>query len=203
MMFHVKHEGWPPTAGVQLSPAQIALLDRYEHLLRTRGATLGLVSGADVDRIRERHVADGLRGARHLPGPCDTVVDLGSGNGVPGVPVAIARPDVSVVLAEVRRARAAFLELVVDELGLSNVRVHLGRAQTLDRRFDACLARAFAPADESWAVASELLLEGGVLLYWAGAGFDADRDTPDNVQIRIPEADPLAYGGPVVIMSPR
>lgn len=202
-MFHVKHEGWPPTPGTELSPSQLDLLDRYAQLLKTRGATLGLVSEADVDRISERHVADGLRGLPHLPQPCREAVDLGSGSGIPGVPVAIARPEVSVVLAEVRRSRAAFLELVADELGLSNVRVHLGRAQTLDRRFDACLARAFASATESWAVARDLLLEGGVLLYWAGERFDAARDTPGDVQVQVTEVDPLASGGPVVIMGPR
>lgn len=200
MMFHVKHEGAAPT---NLSPTQLELLLRYESLLATRGASLGLVSPSDLSRLHERHVMDGLRGAALLPTPCEAIADLGSGGGVPGVPIAIARPDLEVVLAEVRRNRAAFLELVVDELALINVRVHLGRAERLDRRFQACLARAFAPPRESWLVAADLLVDGGVLVYWAGERFDAARDAPADVQVRVPRSDPLAYGGPVVIMGPR
>jgi 16S rRNA (guanine527-N7)-methyltransferase len=201
MMFHVKHEGSPPID--ELSPAQLELLSRYERLLETRGASLGLISTADLPRLHERHVLDGLRGVACLPPNCSAVADLGSGGGIPGVPVAIARPDLEVVLAEVRRSRAAFLELVADELGLGNVRVHLGRAESLDRRFQACLARAFAPPEEGWLVAAELLVDGGVLVYWAGERFDPARDAPADVQVRFLRTDPLAYGGPVVIMGPR
>ncbi len=200
-MFHVKHEGTAPID--DLSPAQRELLSRYERLLETRGASLGLISTADLPRLHERHIMDGLRGVPCLPARCEAVADLGSGGGVPGVPVAIARPDLEVVLAEVRRNRAAFLELVADELGLTNVQVHLGRAESLERRFQACLARAFAPPEDSWFVAAELLVDGGVLVYWAGERFDPARDVPADVQVRLPETDPLAYGGPVVIMGPR
>lgn len=202
MMFHVKHEPSLPH-DIRLSPAQLDALSRYERLLGTRGAMLGLISAADLPRIHERHVMDGLRGVVHLPPSCTSVVDLGSGGGIPGVPFAVARPDVEVVLAEVRRNRAAFLELVADELGLSNATVHLGRAEELDRRFHACLARAFAPPRRSWSIARRLLVDGGVLLYWAGEGFDPASDGPIDVQVRVPEVDPLAYGGPVVIMGPR
>lgn len=200
MMFHVKHEG---TAPVDLAPGQLDLLSRYEHLLGTRGASLGLISPADLPRIHERHVLDGLRGVACLPRSCSAVADLGSGGGIPGLPIAIARPDLTMILAEARRSRAAFLELVVDELELANVEVHLGRAESLGRRFQACLARAFAPPKESWSVAAELLVDGGVLIYWAGEGFDPTRDAPADVQVRFPTIDPLAYGGPVVIMGPR
>lgn len=202
MMFHVKHE---PSSlhDLRLSPAQLDQLGRYEGILGTRGASLGLISAADLPRIHERHIMDGLRGVVHLPSSCRSVVDLGSGGGIPGVPFAIARPDLEVVLAETRRSRAAFLELVVDEVGLSNAAVHLGPAEMLDRRFQACLARAFAPPAQSWSVAKELLVDGGVLLYWAGERFDPASDGPPDVQVHVPEPDRLAHGGPVVIMGPR
>jgi 16S rRNA (guanine527-N7)-methyltransferase len=205
-MFHVKHEGWlsvARSAGIDLSPEQATLLERYEDLLRGRGAAIGVVAAADLPRLRERHVLDGLRGAAYLPTPCRRVLDLGSGGGIPGVPVAVARPDVDLVLAEARRNRAAFLELVADTLPLPNASVHAGRVQDLSPGFDACVARAFAPPAEAWEVARRVLRPGGTLLYWAGARFDPGRDTPDDVQIYVPQGDPLAYGGPVVIMSAR
>lgn len=202
----MKHEGWTDPARVlrvTLTDTQQGLLDGYERLLSTRGAALGVVAKADLPRLRDRHVLDGLRGVAYVrSGPID-VVDLGSGSGIPGVPFAIARPDASVVLAESRRSRAAFLESVVDDLGLANIRVHLGRAETLARGFDACLARAFAPPAATWAVASALLRPGGILLYWAGERFDPARDAPSGAEVTVPEHDPLAYGGPVVIMGAR
>lgn len=201
MMFHVKHEGWAHTTS-DLSPDQVALLVRYERLLATKGAALGLVSAADVPRIRERHLIDGLRGSTLLPDAARRIVDLGSGGGVPGIPIAVSRPDVELVLAEVRRARAAFLELVVDELALTNVIVHAGSVDQLAPGFDACLARAFAPPTPTWQVAKQLLRAGGVLLYWAGERFDLERDVPEGAAAQV-ATGPLAYGGPVVIMSPR
>lgn len=206
-MFHVKHEGWARRVhgdlGIEITPAQIDQLVRYADLLRTRGAAMGLVATSDLDRIDERHVLDGLRGVPSLPARSHSVVDLGSGGGVPGIPVAIARPDVGVVLAEVRRNRAAFLELVVDELRLPNVRVHPGRAEALEGSFGACVARAFAPPAATWEIARPLLEPQGVLLYWAGRAFDPERDLPVDVQVRILERDPLANGGALVIMSAR
>jgi 16S rRNA (guanine527-N7)-methyltransferase len=203
MMFHVKHEGSPGALPANLSAAQHELLIRYEAHIAGRGAAIGVVAASDLPRLRERHVMDGLRGVDLLPVTCATAVDLGSGGGVPGIPIAIARPDVEVVLVEVRRNRAAFLEFVVDDLRLPNAQVYMGRAEQLERRFQACFARAFAPPAETWAVAQPLLTDGGVLLYWAGARFDPARDVPPDVQVRVPQTDPLAYGGPVVIMGPR
>jgi 16S rRNA (guanine527-N7)-methyltransferase len=206
-MFHVKHEGWVRRVCGELGPdatdGQIEQLVRYAELLRTRGGALGVVAATDLDRIDERHVSDGLRGVACLPVRCRSVVDLGSGGGVPGIVFAIARPDMEVVLTEVRRNRVAFLELVADELRLANARVHWGRAEALEGRFGACTARAFASASATWGVARPLLEPEGVLLYWAGRSFDPDRDTPPDVHVQVQEADPLANGGPVVIMSAR
>lgn len=206
-MFHVKHEGWVRRVREDLGPdasdGQIDQLVRYAELLRTRGVALGVVAASDLDRIEERHVSDGLRGVAYLPARCRSMVDLGSGGGVPGIVFAIARPDVEMVLTEVRRNRVAFLELVADELRLANARVHWGRAEALEGPFGACTARAFATATATWAIARPLLEPEGVLLYWAGRTFDPDRDVPPDVQVQVQEADRLANGGPVVIMSAR
>jgi len=203
-MFHVKHEPWGAAAtriGVDLPPGASERLDGYERLLRDRAVPAGLIAAGDADRLRERHVLDCLRGAPLVPAVARTLVDLGSGAGLPGVVIAIARPAVAVVLVERRRARAAFLELVVDLLGLDAVRVHLGDAATVDARFDVATARAFGDPRRSWDAAERLLAPGGRLLYWAGEAFVPQRDAPPGVEVTVPGGHALARGGPVVIMA--
>jgi 16S rRNA (guanine527-N7)-methyltransferase len=208
-MFHVKHEGWPSVAarlGVDLPSGAEERLTVYEDLLRNRGAAMGLVAAGDVETIRERHVADGVRAAPLLARGA-VVADLGSGSGIPGIPVAITRPDTDVTLVEARRSRVAFLELAIETTGVPNARVVLARAEDLERGFDVCLARAFAPLPEAWRVADGLLRTGGALLYWAGSRWDPATTVPGTT-IRVmdtPRTDPststLAGAGPVAIMT--
>ena len=146
-MFHVKHEGWSeqgPALGVDIGPRPAAQLDKFERLLLERGAPMGLISPSDVPRVRERHILDSLRAAPFVEGRT-TGYDLGSGGGLPGLVLAIVLPELALTLVEVRRNRAAFLEVAVEELQLPNVMVYNRRAETLRERCDLCLARAFAP----------------------------------------------------------
>jgi 16S rRNA (guanine527-N7)-methyltransferase len=202
----VKHEGLIAEAGVlgvTLTPAQADRLEGYEALLRERAAALGMIARGDLDRLRGRHVLDSLRAAPVLGGKAGDAIDLGSGAGLPGIPVAIALPDLRMTLTETRRQRIAFLELVVVELGLGNVSVHGGRAEHATGPADACLARAFRDAAASWHVAERLLRPEGCLVYFAGAGFDAARDLPAESTARILPASSLAKSGPLVIMTPQ
>jgi 16S rRNA (guanine527-N7)-methyltransferase len=201
--FHVKHEGLTEAAaaiGVTLSPEQREKLARYETLVRDRAAALGMVARGDLDRLRERHVLDSLRAVAAL-GEARDAIDLGSGAGLPGVPVAIALPGLRMTLTETRRQRLAFLELVAIELGLANVSVHAGRAEHAPGPVDACLARAFRDASASWRVAEPLLRPEGRLLYFAGATFDAARELPAETNATILPAWSLAKSGPLVIMT--
>jgi 16S rRNA (guanine527-N7)-methyltransferase len=192
-VFHVKHEGWT------LTPKSRARLDRYEELLETRAVPAGLVARADVSDLRERHIDDSLRGAPLLPAKSE-IADLGSGAGLPGIPLAIALPDVRFTLVDSRRSRIAFLELVVDELGLPNVSVLASRAEEVPPGFDVCVARGFAGAAASWEAAERLLRPGGRLLYWAGSSFDVG-DLPEGALL-VGLGDPtLESGGPIVIMA--
>src|SRR5262245_9565503 len=97
--------------GVELSTRAEVQLLAFEQLLRERAVPLGLISQADSNRIRERHILDSLRAVPLLEGMARAkVVDLGSGAGLPGVPLAIVLPESSFVLAESRSKRAGFLE---------------------------------------------------------------------------------------------
>jgi 16S rRNA (guanine527-N7)-methyltransferase len=199
-MFHVKHEGWiPPELEIPIDVAQLSALRKYTGLLREVAVPRKMIAPSDSLRIWSRHVLDGVRGAGLIPPHGRTAYDLGSGAGIPGVPVAIARPEVRFVLTEPRRGRAAFLELVVERLGLDNVTVHVGRAEELGpRRADACLARAFRGPSESWDVAEPLLASGGVLLYWAGGEVDVHVDGVRSQAFSTPS---LADAGPIVMMT--
>jgi len=203
-MFHVKHEGLigaAATLGVHLDVEQAARLERYEDLLRDRAAALGMIAKGDLGRLQERHILDSIRAAPALPEGATEVVDLGSGAGLPGIPVAIARPEIHVILAESRRQRIAFLELAAAELGVGNVSVHAGRAETAPSPAGACLARAFRDARGSWEVAQMLLGPAGRLVYFAGSAFDPDRDLPATAAATVLPTSPLANAGPLVIMT--
>jgi 16S rRNA (guanine527-N7)-methyltransferase len=198
-MFHVKHEGLAPVPGVRLTRPQRDRIDQFEALLRERAVPVGAIARGEVPHLRRRHIEDALRGVAALPVGTRSLCDLGSGAGLPGVPIAIARPDIDVTLAERRRARRAFLELVVDEVGLRNVTV-CGGIERIDGPFDVCTARAFADVAGSWSAADRLIRPGGVLLYWAGEDLDLST-RPAGVSWRPVDERPLAPGGPVVIMG--
>ena len=144
-------------------------MEAYEGLLHDRAPTLGLISPADLPRVRGRHILDSLRARAAFRGEDRDAADIGSGAGLPGLALAIALPAVRFVLVEPRRARAGFLELAVERLHLSNVEVFVGRAQELQMDFDVATARAFAPIDEAWRAAAPILRPGGRLIYFAGS----------------------------------
>jgi 16S rRNA (guanine527-N7)-methyltransferase len=196
-MFHVKHEGWGAS---HLSPVQLGQLSRYEDLLRSRAIPLGMVASSDADHLRVRHIVDSLRVAPHIPARMTPLCDLGSGAGLPGIPIAVARPDLEVTLIEPRRNRAAFLELAVERLAIGNAVVFPGPAEALGPSFEICMARGFADAETTWETGRRLLRPTGEVFYWAGATF-MPGDAPAGVLVRTLEDASLESGGPIVIMS--
>ena len=195
-MFHVKHEGWTPA---ELSPAQAVTFGHYEALLLSHAVPRGIVSASDSAHLRTRHILDSLRAVPHIP-PAARIVDLGSGAGFPGLPVAVARPELDVTLSEPRQARAAFLELAAEKLHLMNVQVFAGPAEELTGGFEVCLARGFGDVARTWGVARVLLGPGGTLIYWAGRSFKDD-DVPADAQVTATGEAALESGGPIVIMT--
>lgn len=183
----------------------MAALSRFEGLLGTRAVALGAVAPGDRARIRERHVADSLRALTCVGSTDRLLVDLGSGAGLPGVPLAIALPDRRFVLIESRRRRGAFLEFVADELALANVSVVVGRVQDLALEADLCLARAFAPQLASWRAAERLLRPGGRLVYFAGASWRDELAGSElehaGVAAEICAPKQFNWQGPLVIMG--
>ncbi len=175
-MFHVK----PPTSVSSLpAPSEArarfgtatAKAERYAAWLAGPGIERGLLGPREVDRIWTRHLLNCAALDEYLP-PDTSVCDLGSGAGLPGLVLALLRPDCSMVLLEPLLRRATFLEEVVADLELPTVTVERARAEDYakhDRRHDVVVARAVAPLDRLVGWAMPLLRPGGVLLAQKGA----------------------------------
>jgi 16S rRNA (guanine527-N7)-methyltransferase len=143
---------------------------RYVELLATDGLRRGLVGPRELPRIWSRHVLNCVVVHPLIP-PDSAVADLGSGAGLPGVVLALARPDLAVTLVEPLLRRARFLQEVTAELRLSSVRVERARAEDLagTTTFDVVVARAVAPLERLAAWALPLCRPGGSLLAIKGA----------------------------------
>jgi 16S rRNA (guanine527-N7)-methyltransferase len=186
-----------------LSEKQLGQLRQYEALLVSQAVPLGLVAVTDRDRMWERHVLDSIRAVACLESERLHIADLGSGAGLPGIPVAIARPDCAVVLVEARRRRGAFLELAVEELRLANARVVVDRMELLRQTFDTCLARGLGDPRVSWGLAAALLTSGGVLVYFGGRSFRLEHcpSVEEGVGAEICLQGAFQWQGPLVMMK--
>ena len=157
------------TAVAALFGDRVDLLHRYADLLATVGIERGLVGPRERERIWDRHVLNSAAMAPLLP-RSGSVLDVGSGAGLPGVPLALARPDLTVVLLEPLLRRATFLAEVVAELGLGNVRVRRARAEDVagDEEADAVVSRAVAPLPKLLGWCLPLTAPGGAVLAMKG-----------------------------------
>jgi len=179
-------------------------LRRFERLLREVALPRGFIAESDRGRIWERHVLDSIRSVACLPERPVAIVDIGSGAGLPGIPVAISRPDCAVTLLEPKRSRAAFLELVVESLPVPNARVEAARAEELSLGSDIALARALADPRAAWKLAEPLLQPPGALVYFAGASWceqDTGSMTGLGVRCEICVGASFRWEGPLVKMG--
>lgn len=129
----------------------LEVAQRYAEFLATAGVERGLLGPRELDRIWDRHILNSAAVAELLD-QSERIIDIGSGAGLPGIPLAIARPDLEVVLLEPLLRRSEFLTEVVNELGLA-VEVVRGRAEEpgVRNRFgerDAAVSRAVASLDK-------------------------------------------------------
>jgi 16S rRNA (guanine527-N7)-methyltransferase len=168
-MFHVKHvevsaapRGADAFLGAGLEGAQ-----RYAEILAGAGVERGLIGPREVDRLWDRHILNSAAVAELLE-PGERVADIGSGAGLPGIPLALARPDIRMTLIEPLLRRSEFLREVIDELGIEATVVR-GRAEELTVRervgeMDAVVSRAVASLDKLTKWSLPLLRPGGRML---------------------------------------
>lgn len=140
----------------------------YLALLAKWNRTYNLTAIRDPRQMVSHHLLDSLAVVRHLrPGP---MADVGSGAGLPGIPIAIAEPERLVVLNDSSQKRAAFLRQVAMRLPLPNAQVHAGRAEAWQplERFAVVISRAYAELAEFIATCRHLVAPGGVLAAMKG-----------------------------------
>jgi 16S rRNA (guanine527-N7)-methyltransferase len=132
---------------VELSSAQIAALEAHYELLVRWNKALNLTTITSLEEAVERHYCESLLLGGHLPAGPLRVVDVGSGAGFPGFPVAILRPDCSVTLVESHQRKAVFLREASRKIG--NVRVIAKRVEAVEEKFDHVISRAVSYKDLS------------------------------------------------------
>ncbi len=162
-----RHAPPPPTTAQSVFGARLLLVERYAELLAGPGVERGLLGPHEVERLWDRHLLNCGVLVSAIPDD-SSVCDVGSGAGLPGLVIALARPDVQMTLLEPRLRPATFLSEAVDALELSNVSVVRARAEEHRGHYDVVTARAVAPLDRLLRVAIGLCRSGGSLLAMKG-----------------------------------
>ncbi len=146
-----------------------ATLQRYEAILKREGDTRGLLGPRELEIVWDRHILNCLTLVELIP-LNSTVADIGSGAGLPGIVLAIARPDLAVTLVEPTLRRVEFLNETKAELNLENLSIIQGRAEDLikGQKFEIVTARAVAPMKKLLNLCLPLLKPGGYLLALKG-----------------------------------
>jgi 16S rRNA (guanine527-N7)-methyltransferase len=180
-----------------------ALVDaeRFAELLAREGVLRGLIGPREVPRLWERHLLNSAVLSDAIPLHA-SVCDIGTGAGLPGLVVAIARRDLQITLVEPLLRRTTFLDEVVDELALDHVEVLRGRAEELhgDRTFDVVTSRAVAPLGRLLEWSMPLVSPSGALVAMKGQSVDEEVRQAQSVLRRYRCAEPeiLALGAEVV-----
>jgi 16S rRNA (guanine527-N7)-methyltransferase len=159
----------PPEAERVFGPA-IGTAVAYARLLAGPGVVRGLIGPREVPRLWTRHLLNCAAVADLVPRPC-SLIDLGSGAGLPGIVLALLLPDAEVTLLERMGRRSDFLRECVAELGLANTRVVQAQAEEMagKLRADVVTARAVAPLVRLAPLALRLVRRGGLVLAMKGA----------------------------------
>lgn len=162
----------------------LPLAEAYAALLADDGVVRGLIGPREAPRLWERHLVNCALLGEAVPQGAD-VCDIGSGAGLPGLVLAIARPDLRLTLVEPLLRRTTFLTEVVERLGLANVEVVRARAEELHgtREFSVVTSRAVAPLGRLLDWSMPLVRQGGTLVAMKGAAA-ADEVTDAAAELR-------------------
>jgi 16S rRNA (guanine527-N7)-methyltransferase len=153
-------------------PLRIPEITAYANFLATAGIERGLIGPREGERIWERHIFNSLPVTELIPEGA-SLFDIGSGAGLPGIVIALARPDLTVTLIEPLERRVAFLNEAVEGLGIEVIR---GRAQDVKKSADFVTARAVAPLEKLKKMSWHMVKTGGSLLAMKGESAAAEME---------------------------
>jgi 16S rRNA (guanine527-N7)-methyltransferase len=170
-----------------LTSGQREKLLAYVELLGKWNRTYNLTAIREPSRMVTHHLLDSLAALPHLPPRDDLrLLDVGSGGGLPGIPLAIARPEWRVVMVEPNHKKTAFLTQAAIELDLANAAARAARVEALrdEARFDVVISRAFADLATFAAVSAQHVKEDGLLVAMKGVHPSAEiADLPPNIEV--------------------
>lgn len=151
--------------------------DRYAQILGSWGIERGLIGPKEGERIWERHIANCLPVTTLIPAGVK-VADIGSGAGLPGIVIALSRPDLEVVLIEPLQRRVDFLLEVIGLLDLP-ITLMRGKSESIKKSFEVVTARAVAPLPKLLDISWHLVKANGALLAMKGEGAQAEIDSTE------------------------
>lgn len=218
----------PESARGVFASDRLALVERYADLLATEGVVRGLIGPREVPRLWDRHLLNSAALVEVIPQGA-TVCDIGTGAGLPGLAIAIARPDLRMTLVEPLLRRTTFLTEVVEVLALDHVEVVRARAEDLhgSRTFDVVTSRAVAPLERLLGWSMPLVAPTGALVAMKGQSvldeiteaqdflhrwqcdvpevFEVGTDVvdPPTIVVRVCWADPAQVGWPLLPAARR
>ncbi|GAB2678365.1 16S rRNA (guanine(527)-N(7))-methyltransferase RsmG [Thalassiella azotivora] len=165
---------------------RLPLAERFAEHLATTGVDWGLLGPRELPRLWTRHVLNCAVLGELLPAGC-SVVDVGSGAGLPGLAVAIARPDIRITLVEPLERRTSWLDEVVDDLELATVSVRRARAEEVAGQVtaDVVTARAVAPLEKLARWGLPLVAPGGQMLAIKGRSAQEELDASRAALLRL------------------
>lgn len=165
----------PPAGTEEFFGAAYPAAQRYAQHLATTGIEWGLIGPREIDRLWTRHILNCAVVAEFID-DSDVVGDVGSGAGLPGIPIALLRPEAQVVLIEPMERRVEWLKMVVDDLGLDNVRIVRARVEELvdEEMFTVVTSRAVKAMTTLIEWTHEVMGPEGRILALKGASVEAE-----------------------------
>ncbi len=183
-----------------LPPGAPEKLREYGRLLYEKSAGLSLIAKSDRPRLFTRHILDSLNALSLFPEPPDSALDIGSGGGLPGIPLSIAWPEARVVLLESRERKSGFLEHAVRSLRLTNARVVCARLEDhasiwTGDAVASVFVRALGDLPTVLSHASRAMRDGARWVYFLGDRLEADALGEADLDRWRPEIATGTYGG--------